>query len=197
MDVISRSSLLDAMARSWWTFVVRGVLMVLFGIAAILWPGLTFSSMLVLFGVFAIAQGLVSVIEGFRGTDRTRWSSIVSGILSVAIGVAVFVWPGLTALALLYFIAAWAIITGVIEIAAAISLRDQIEDEWLIAIGGVLSVIIGLYLAAFPGTGALGLTWLIGAYAIGFGVLLAVVGIRLRSWRGSSADSRDDAGIAA
>ncbi len=197
MHVITRSSLLDKMAARWSAFVVRGVLTVLFGIAAIVWPRLTFQVLLVLFGLFAIADGIVSLVAGSRGTGRTRWTSVIAGVASIVIGVAVFLWPGLTAIALLFFIAAWAIVTGVLEVAAAIALRDQIEDEWLLAIAGVLSVIVGVYLALFPGGGALALTVVIGAYAIGFGILLMIVGIRLRSWRGGADRSDAEVGTAA
>jgi uncharacterized membrane protein HdeD (DUF308 family) len=197
MRVSSRSSLLDTMARHWWAFVARGVLAVLFGIAAIVWPALTFQVLLVLFGVFAIVDGIVSIVGGLQSAGRTRWTSLLAGVVSVVIGVGVFLWPGVTALALVYFIAAWAILTGIMEVAGAIALRAEIEDEWLLAIAGVLSVVIGLYLAAFPGSGALALTLVIGAYAIGFGVLLVIAGIRLRSWQGGTDRSDTEAGATA
>ena len=195
MRVVTRSSLLDTMARYWWAFLVRGVLAVLFGIAAIVWPRLTFQVLLALFGVFAIADGIVSLVGGLQSTGRARWTSLIAGLASVVIGVSVFLWPGLTAVALVFFIAAWAIVTGILEVGGAIALREQLEDEWLLAIAGVLSVIVGVYLALFPGSGALALTLVIGGYAIGFGILLAIAGVRLRSWRGG-ADGRDTEGAA-
>ena len=108
---------------------------------------------------------------------------ILNGLAGIAIGVLTLLWPGITALVLLYFIAAWAILTGVFEIAAAIRLRREIEGEWLLALAGITSVIFGILLVALPGPGALALTWLIGAYALVFGILMLVLAFRLRRWR--------------
>jgi uncharacterized membrane protein HdeD (DUF308 family) len=128
MRMMTESPLLDTMARQWW-IVLRGVLAVLFGIAAIAWPALTFGVLLVLFGAFAIADGVVSLVEGVQASGRRRSTSLIAGLPSVVIGVSVFLWPGLSALALLFFIAAWAIASGVLEVAGAIVLRHEIEDE--------------------------------------------------------------------
>lgn len=107
---------------------------------------------------------------------------LIDGLLGIAVGIIAFAWPGITALALLYLIAFWAIFTGVLEVIAAFRLRHEVEGEWLLAISGVLSVLFGLALIVRPATGALAVIWLIGAYSIAYGVLMIALGFRMRSW---------------
>lgn len=174
-----------ALARNWWAFVLRGVFAILFGIGAWLWPGLTLAALVFLFGAYALVDGVFAVAAGIasHGENRRWWAELLVGIAGIALGVMVFAWPDVTALTLLYLIAAWALVTGVMEIAAAIELRKRIDNEWLLGLGGLASVLFGLLLIVFPGAGALGLLWLIGAYAVLFGVLLIALGLRLRGMR--------------
>ena len=176
------TTLLGTLARYWWVLVLRGVLAVLFGIAAWVWPGLTLTVLVAFFGAYALVDGVFAVVAGIAsyGENRRWWAELLVGIAGIVAGIMTWVWPGLTTLALLYLIAAWAIATGVFEIAAAIELRRAIENEWLLGLGGLASVLFGLLLIVFPGEGALGLLWLIGAYAVLFGVLLIALGFRLR-----------------
>jgi uncharacterized membrane protein HdeD (DUF308 family) len=183
MQVVSRSSVLDTLSRNWWSFIVRGIAGVLFGLGAILWPALTLQVLIVLFAIYAIVDGLVSITAAFGAVDRFRWSMVVWGVVCVAAGVAALVWPNLTALALVYLIAAWAIVTGVIEIVAAYALRKEINEERLLAVAGGLSIVAGIAMLIAPGAGAVAITWLIGGYAIGFGALLILLGTRLRGWQ--------------
>jgi uncharacterized membrane protein HdeD (DUF308 family) len=183
MRVLTRPSVLDSMARNWWTFVVRGIIAILFGIVALVWPALTLGVLIILFGAYAIVDGVISIVSGVRARDTIQWSLVLWGIVGIAAGVVAFLWPDLTALALVYVIAAWAVITGVIEIVAAIALRREISDEWLLVIIGALSVVVGVLMFLFPGAGALSIVWLIGAYAIGFGILLLIAGVRFRGWQ--------------
>jgi len=138
------------------------------------------------FGAYALVDGVFGVINGISSYgERERWWVILlEGLAGIVVGIMTLVWPGITALTLLYLIAAWAVITGVMEIVAAIQLRRAIEGEWMMVLSGIASIIFGIILFIFPGEGALGLTWLIGIYAIIFGVMLIVLAFRLRGMRG-------------
>jgi uncharacterized membrane protein HdeD (DUF308 family) len=177
--------MITMMARYWWLVVLRGVAAVLFGIGAFLWPGLTLTVLILLFGAYALVDGIFAVVSGFtaRGEQERWWAMILEGLVGIAAGVLTFVWPGTTAFVLLYLIAAWSIITGVFEIMAAIRLRREIEGEWLLGLAGAASVLFGVLLFLFPGAGALTVVWMIGGYAILFGILMIVLGVRMRGWR--------------
>lgn len=141
---------------------------------------------MLVFGAYALVDGVFGVINGISSYgERERWWVILlEGLAGIVVGIMTLVWPGITALTLLYLIAAWAVITGVMEIVAAIQLRRVIEGEWMMVLSGIASIIFGIILFIFPGEGALGLTWLIGIYAIIFGVTLIVLAFRLRGMRG-------------
>jgi uncharacterized membrane protein HdeD (DUF308 family) len=172
------------LARNWWMLALRGVIAILFGIVAFIWPGLTLLSLVLLFGAYAFLDGVFSLIAAWRGreTNDRWWALLLEGILGIAAGVIAFGWPDAAAVGLLYVIAAWAILTGLLEIVAAIRLREEIDNEWLLGLTGVASIIFGLLLAIWPGAGLLTLTWIIGGYAIAFGVLMLLLAFRLRNW---------------
>ena len=171
------------LARNWWMVALRGVLGILFGLIALVWPGITLLVLVALFGAYALVDGIFAVVAAFRaGRSRFRWWLVLEGIAGISAGIATVFWPQITALVLLVLVAAWAIVTGVLEIVAAIRLRKVITGEWVLALTGVLSVGFGVLLLLFPGPGALSLVWLIGAYALAFGILLLVLAFRLRSW---------------
>jgi uncharacterized membrane protein HdeD (DUF308 family) len=171
-------------AQYWWTLVLRGAVAILFGIMAFLWPGVTLSALVLLFGAYALVDGIAAVIMGIReyGNRERWWATLLSGIVSVAAGIITFVMPGITALALLTLIAFWAIVRGVFEIVAAIRLRHEIEGELLLGLGGALSIAFGVLMLMFPGAGALAVIWWIAAFAIVSGVLLLMLGFRLRGF---------------
>lgn len=176
------------LTRMWWAVALRGLVAVLFGVAAFIWPGITLVSLIFLFGAYALVDGVLALIAAFR--TQPRWPLLLTGLVGIVAGVGAFVWPGLTALALVYLIAAWAILTGVFELVAAIQLRKDIENEWLLALGGVVSILLGVIMLVNPGAGALGLIWAIAAYAVVFGVLLIALGFRLRGLKGQLAPER-------
>jgi len=172
-----------SLSRYWWVLAIRGVAAILFGIAAFAWPGITLAALVLLFGAYALVDGIFAVVNGFsvRKENERWWMVILEGLAGIIFGVLTFLWPGITALVLLYFIAAWSILTGAFEIAAAIRLRKEIEGEWLFGLAGFASMVFGILLIVMPGPGALALIWLIGSYALIFGVLLLALAFRLRS----------------
>jgi len=172
------------LAHNWWIVVLRGVLAVLFGIMCFAWPGITLASLVILYGAYALVDGVFALVSAFLGRPRAEswWALLIEGLAGIAVGIMTFAWPGITALVLLFLIAAWAIVTGVFEIVEAIRLRREIQGEWLLALSGLLSVLFGVALVVRPGAGALAVIWLIGAYSIAFGVLFIALGFRLRSW---------------
>ena len=171
-----------ALSRNWWALVLRGVLAVLFGLAAIIWPGITVTILILLFGAYAFVDGVLALASAVRTADRhgNWWPLVVEGIVGVGVGLVAFFYPEATAVALVFLVAFWAIVTGALEIVAAVRLREEISNELLLGIGGVVSVLLGLALIVFPGAGILAFAWFIGIYALIFGVLLIVLGLRLR-----------------
>jgi uncharacterized membrane protein HdeD (DUF308 family) len=129
------------------------------------------------YGIFVCADGLVAI---FGGMGNSLWPSLLVGLVGVAAGLLTFFYPGITALVLLYFIAAWAIVKGVFEMVIAFKLREVIQGEWALILAGALSVAFGVLVFLFPGAGALSIVWIIGAYALAFGVLLVLVSLKIR-----------------
>jgi uncharacterized membrane protein HdeD (DUF308 family) len=168
-----------ALAQNWWIVALRGVAAVLFGVLAALMPGITLFALVLLFGSYALIDGGFAIIAASRrrGGGGPWWALLFEGLVSIAAGIVAFVLPGLTALALVYVIGVWAIFTGVLEIIAAIRLRQQIQGEWW------LSVAFGGLVIFAPGAGALAMVLWIGAFSIVFGILLIALGFRLRSMR--------------
>ena len=174
--------MLGDLRTNWWAVAVRGVLAVMFGLLAFFIPAITFVALVLLFGAYALADGFLAVIAAVRRQgDPPWWALALRGITGIAAGVVTIFMPTLTAIALVFVIAAWAITTGILDIVAAIRLRKYIEGEWLLALTGLLSLLFGVALAAAPGAGALAVLWIIALYAIALGVLLIVLGLRLRS----------------
>ena len=170
------------LARWWWTFILRGVLAILFGVLAFFAPTYGIAILVGLFAAWAIIDGVGNLIAGIRTRvqDRSWWLEVLEGLVSVAAGVIAVLLPAAAAQVLVLIIAAWAIITGVIEIVMAIRLRRVIDNEVWMALAGVASILFGVILLLFPAAGALSLVWLIGSFAIAFGGFLIVLGWRLR-----------------
>jgi uncharacterized membrane protein HdeD (DUF308 family) len=170
------------LARYWWVLLIRGVAALLFGIAAFVWPGITVEVLVLLVGAYLLVDGIFSAIAAFgdRARNERWWVALLEGLVGILAGILVFVWPGLTALLMLYLIAAWAIITGILEIVAALRLRQEIQGEFFLILGGIASVIFGILAILFPGGGAVAVVWMIAIYAIVFGVLLTLLSFRVR-----------------
>ncbi len=175
---------LKSLAKNWWLVLLRGIVSILFGLLAFFWPGLTLFTLVLLYGAFALVDGVIALASAF-GKERPAptWWLILIGIAGIGAGIITFFWPGLTAVVLVLFIGAWALAHGIFEIIGAIKLRKEIDNEWWLILAGVISVLFGLLVLIFPGAGALGLIWAIGAYAIAFGVLLVGLSFRLRKHR--------------
>ena len=175
--------MLGTLAQNWWAIVLRGVCAVLFGLGAFVWPGITLAVLILLYGAYALIEGVLAVAWALVGrrAGPFPWGVLLAGLAGVGVGIATFFYPGLTALALLYLIAAWAIVRGVFEIIAAIHLRKEMENEWLLGLSGLLSVVLGVFLVMAPGAGALAVLWWIGAFSMVFGVLTIILGFRLKS----------------
>jgi uncharacterized membrane protein HdeD (DUF308 family) len=174
-----------SLVKNWWAVALRGAAALVFGILTALWPDISLTALVLLFGSFAIVYGVFNIITAVRRRrgERRWWALLLEGLVSVAVGTVTLIMPDLTALALVYVIAAWAILTGILEIAAAIMLRPHIRGEWWLALAGVLSVAFGAVLAIWPGVGALALVLWIGAYAIVLGIVLIALGFKLRRLR--------------
>jgi uncharacterized membrane protein HdeD (DUF308 family) len=171
------------LARNWWALALRGVLAIVFGVLAFVNPGLTLGALILLFGAYSLVDGVFAIIAGLRAAQRHErwWPFALEGLASIAVGIVAFLMPLAAAFALLMIASAWSIVTGILRIAAAIRLRREIKGEWLLILNGLLSVAFGVVIAIFPGAGLVWLVWVIGMYAIIFGVILVALGFRLRS----------------
>ena len=172
------------LARSWWRLLLRGLAAIAFGILTWLRPGISLAALVLLFGVYALVDGILGIWTALSGRHHQEywWALLLSGLLGVGIGLLTFAAPGLTALGLLFYIAIWAIAKGLLEIVAAIRLRKEIRGEWLLILAGLASVLFGVLLVAQPGIGALAVLWLIAAYAVVYGIVLEVLAFKARSF---------------
>ena len=167
----------DYLSQHWWVMALRGLFAILFGVLAFILPGVTLRVLVLFFGAFALVDGIWAVVHGIS----QKWLTLfLEGLIGIAAGVFTFFWPGITALVLIYKIALWAVITGVLEIGTAIRLRKAVEGEWLMALGGIISIIFGVFVATYPRLGARAIIMIIGIYAIVFGVLFMILAFRHR-----------------
>jgi uncharacterized membrane protein HdeD (DUF308 family) len=174
--------MLHTLAANWWALALRGLVAVLFGLLTFFLPGITLVTLVLLFGAYALVDGVFNVIAFFRVASH-QWALLVEGVVGILAGLLTFAWPAITALALLYLIAFWAILTGIFEVVAGIRLRKTIANEWLLLLMGFLSLSFGLLILFAPGAGALAIILWIGAYALVFGIFLLALAFRLRGHR--------------
>jgi uncharacterized membrane protein HdeD (DUF308 family) len=154
---------------------------------ALLMPAITLSALVLVWGAFALVDGVLALVAGVRIRDNGKplWALIIVGLLGIAAGIVTFLYPGLTALVLLYIIAIWALVSGIFQVVAAIRFRKDIRNEWLLGLSGLVSILFGGMLIMQPGAGALALVWVIGIYAVFFGILLLVFSFRLKQHKAS------------
>ena len=174
--------MLSLVSRDWWVYAARGIAAILFGIMALIWPGPTLAVLILLFGAYAFVDGIALIVALARGDVLARshkWITGLMGVLGIAVAIATLVWPGLTALTLLYLVAIWAIGMGLLQIASAIEFRREIAGEFFVILGGIFSIVFGALLVVFPGTGLLSLVWLVGFWAELFGFSSLGIAYRL------------------
>lgn len=175
--------MIDVLARNWWALLIRGIAAIVFGIAAFVWPGLAGFALVVLFGAYAFVDGIFALVSAIRAAESHQrwWPLALEGIVGIVIAAVVFFDWQIAATALYFTIAAWAVVTGIFEIVAAIELRKAIAGEWLLALGGVLSILFGVLMVVFPAAGVLSVIWLIAFYALLFGAAMIALSLRLRA----------------
>jgi len=173
---------LSVLHANWWVLALRGLAAVLFGLLTFLLPGLTLLVLVTWFGIYCLVNGLLTLLTAFRrNRSQPRWWALaLEGVASLLAGIATLAWPGITWVVLLALAALWAIVTGGLQVATAIRLRQQITGEWALIVSGLLSIIFGVLLWLAPLTGTLVLSWWLGAYAFAFGIMLSVLAFRLR-----------------
>jgi len=166
-----------ALASYWWLLLIRGILAVLFGLMAFGWPALTLVTLILLYGAYALVDGVTAI---WVGASSRAWGLLFFGILGVIVGIYAFFFPGITAILLLYMIAAWSFVRGIFEIITAIQLRKEIRNEWALILSGVIAILFGIVLVVNPGAGALAMVLVIGAFAFAFGVMMIILAFRVR-----------------
>jgi uncharacterized membrane protein HdeD (DUF308 family) len=173
--------MLDLLDRTWWSLLIRGIVAILFGIVLFIWPDVALESLIIVFGIFAIVDGILSIVSALMEREGDRWWLVLLfGIVGIIAGLIAIFATGLTAVTLFYLIAAYAIVGGIIEIFTAIEVRKAIEDEWLYIIQGVLSVIFGFLLIRYPALGIFALVAMISVFAMFQGVIWIIMAFRVR-----------------
>jgi uncharacterized membrane protein HdeD (DUF308 family) len=175
--------MIHILALNWWALAIRGLLAILFGILTFIRPGVTLTFLALLFGAYVLLDGIFSLVSAFRGgKGRQRWwMLLIEGVLGITAGIVTFLFTPVTVVALVYLIAAWAIVTGVFEVAAAIGVRRHMPGEWLLLLMGFVSILLGVLLIGAPVAGAVIIAYWIGAYAIIFGTLMLAFAFRLKA----------------
>jgi uncharacterized membrane protein HdeD (DUF308 family) len=183
---LASSGLLSSLAQNWWMLLLRGIAAIIFGVLTFVWPGITLLSLTILWGAYAISDGIFAfgaAIAGKGFETSARWWLALVGLCGILAGILTFMVPGMTELVLLMYIASWAIVVGVLQVWGAIQLRKEIENEWLLALSGLLSMAVGVLVIAEPGAGALSIVWIIGSFAVLVGCLYTGLAFRLKKFK--------------
>ncbi|HTU83859.1 MAG TPA: HdeD family acid-resistance protein [Candidatus Acidoferrales bacterium] len=178
--------MVHVLARNWWALLIRGIAAVIFGILAFVWPGATWFAIAILFGAYAFVDGVFAIVAAVRAAQSHErwWPFVIEGIVGLVIAGITFYDVTITIAALYFTIAAWAFLTGILELVAAVQLRKEIRNELLLIIGGIASILFGVLMLWHPGAGFLVIIWLIGAYAVIFGITMIALAMRLRGHGG-------------
>ena len=176
------ASVREMLRAGWWMLLLRGVLAIAFGVMALAWPGLTITTLVLVFAAYALVEGVFLVIASIRSRKEHEdwWVLLLEGLIGVAFGILTFQHPDITALVLILYICAWAMLSGVLKIVLAVRLRKEIRGEWLLALAGVAAILFGVAVMARPAAGAVALAWIIGVFALVEGVTLVALALRLR-----------------
>jgi uncharacterized membrane protein HdeD (DUF308 family) len=185
--------MLGAVSRKWWVMLLRGLVAIALGVASMMMPGLPLATIALLFAAFSLADGVACIVMGMRGEPdgSVWWTMIFLGVLAAAAGIAAFAWPELTVLILVYIVAISAILRGVFEIIAAIRLRAEIEDEWVLGLSGAMSLLFGVLVYTRPLEGMVAIAILIGAYMVALGALAVALSLRLRRLQHRVGDAKE------
>lgn len=177
--------MLERFSRNWWLYALRGLAAIIFGVVAFTRPEQAVQALVLVFGAYALMDGIFAMAVGIAShrTFSHWWAVLLEGVAGVVVGLLTFFWPNITALAFLFCIAAWAIITGMLEIVAAVQFRRVIKGEWMLIFGGLLSIVFGILLFVYPAAGAVSVIWVIGIYAVVFGILEVIFAFRLNGLR--------------
>jgi uncharacterized membrane protein HdeD (DUF308 family) len=181
--------MIKTVSKYWWVFTLRGIIAIAFGLAALLWPALTLGIMVLLFGLFALLEGLLTVVTSFgEGDEKGGWTLLLEGVVGLLVCVIVLLgssigsmlFPKVAAVMLVFYIAGWAILSGLFKIITAFRIRSEVKGEWLLGLNGLVSIVVGVILIRWPGTGVLAVAWLIGMLAIIVGIFQLLLGLKLR-----------------
>lgn len=179
-------SMMGTLSRNWWMLLIAGLAALVFGILSFIYPGMTLAILVSFYGAYALVDGIFRVIASVNQGERGQpWGFLLfSGIISILAGIVTFFYPGITAVALYWIIATWAIVHGILEIAAAIQFRRIVQHDWALGLGGVLSILFGVLLFLYPASGILTLIWLIAIYAVLYGIVEIMLAVRVHNYRG-------------
>ena len=182
MDAVEKR-VADILSQRWTFVLLRGLAAIAFGVLTWLRPGLSLATLVFFFGAYALLDGILATTTAIEGRHQEEhwWLLLLAGLVGVGVGILTFMTPGITAIALLFYIAVWAIARGVLEIAVAIRVRKEVDGEWRLILAGLASVGFGVLLMVRPGAGALTALWLIGSYAVAFGILLVMLAFKVRA----------------
>ena len=180
-------------AENWWVLLLRGIIAILFGVAAYAWPGMTLATLILFFAAFVFVDGIFDVFAAFSGRKENEnwWVLLIEGLLGIAFGAITWMRPGVTAMVLLLLIAFWAMATGILRIIMAIRLRKEIEGEWWLILSGLASVLFGVFVMARPGAGAIAMLWVIAAWSIIVGIFLVILSFQARGFGKKLEDARE------
>ncbi|CAE6909404.1 conserved membrane protein of unknown function [Pseudomonas marincola] len=186
MDIqMDKNQLSGILSDTWWMLLVRGVIAILFGVLTWIQPGISLAALVILFGIYSLTDGVLGIWTAISGRkeDDHWWAFLLWGLVGVGIGVLTLTAPGITTVALMFYIAIWAIASGVMQVVTAIRLRREIKGEWLLILAGAASILFGVIMVAQPLAGALTLLWLIATYAVVFGVIMVVLAFKAKKFK--------------